>query len=331
MAVTQKNDTKIMDQDFVVIYSDEITTDEEPEVIRIFGDTRYETGYKVAKVLKEELGIEKFEAVVVATGKNFADALAGSYLAVQKNAPIILTNGKSDNIAQLHEYIRTNVVSGGTVYILGGEAAVPNAVESVSGYTIKRLSGSTRYDTNIEILKEAGITGDTLIVATGKSFADSLSASATKLPILLVRPGKTLNTEQKDILNGMKNIYIIGGTGAVSESYANELMAYGEVERVYGASRYDTSVAVANTFFNNVDVAVVASGKNFPDGLCGGSLAAAMNAPLVLTADGKTTAAADYMQTKEIDAGYVLGGTGALGNHSVVSIFGLGSADEIIE
>lgn len=304
---------------------------ENDEVIRLSGATRYETGYKVANALKEKLNVNKFDAVIVATGKNFADALAGSYLSVVKDAPILLTNGKSDNIAQLHEYIKANVADGGTVYLLGGDAAVPKAVESIDGYTIKRLSGSTRYDTNIEILKEAGITGDTLIVATGKSFADSLSASATKLPILLVRPGKILDAEQKEILDGMNHIYIIGGTGAVSESYANELMAYGKVERVYGTSRYDTSIAVANTFFDNIDVAVVASGKNFPDGLCGGSLAATMNAPLILTADGKTTAAADYMQAKEIDAGYVLGGTGALGNPSVVDIFGLGSADEIIE
>ncbi|MBQ8857938.1 MAG: discoidin domain-containing protein, partial [Lachnospiraceae bacterium] len=106
---------------------------EEDEVIRLSGTTRYETGYKVADALKEELGVEKFEAVVVATGKNFADALAGSYLAVEKNAPIILTNGKADNIAQLHEYIAANVTAGGKVYILGGEAAVPASVAAIDG------------------------------------------------------------------------------------------------------------------------------------------------------------------------------------------------------
>ena len=85
--------------------------EEENEIIRISGTTRYETGYKVADALKAELGVDKFDAVVIATGKNFADALSGSYLAVVKNAPIILTNGKDDNVAQLHEYITSNVTS----------------------------------------------------------------------------------------------------------------------------------------------------------------------------------------------------------------------------
>ena len=302
---------------------------EEDEVVRLFGDSRYDTGYAVADALKEALGVEKFEAVVVATGKNFADALAGSYLAVAKNAPILLTNGNDDNVAKLHEYIAANVAEGGKVYILGGEAAVPAAVEAVEGYEVERLFGDSRYDTNLAILAEAGVNGDSIIVATGKNFADSLSASAAKLPILLVKPDGTLNDAQKDILAGMKNIYIVGGDGAVSADYEAELEAFGTVTRVFGESRYDTSVEVAKTFCKDVDFAVVASGKNFPDGLCGGPLAAALNAPLVLTKDGGASAAAGYVAENGIASGYVLGGDGALANETVVEVFGLESADEI--
>ncbi|MBQ8857547.1 MAG: cell wall-binding repeat-containing protein, partial [Lachnospiraceae bacterium] len=175
-----------------------------------------------------------------------------------------------------------------------------------------------------------GISGDELIVATGKTFADSLSASAVKLPILLVKSGTALTDEAKAIAEGMNKIYIIGGEGAVSADIATELAAYGEVVRVSGKTRYETSVAVANTFFADVEEAVTASAKNFPDGLCGGPLAAAMNAPLILTADGKTDAAAAYMAEKAVEAGFVLGGTGALADETVTEIFSLESADEII-
>ena len=189
---------------------------EKAEVERLFGDSRYDTGYAVADALKAVYGIEKFEAVVVATGKNFADALAGSYLAVANNAPILLTNGKDDNIAELHAYIAANVAEGGKVYILGGDGAVPTAVDEIEKYDVVRLYGNSRYDTNLAILDEAGVSGDSIIVATGKNFADSLSASAAKLPILLVKPDATLNDDQKAVLDGMKNIYIVGGEGAVS-------------------------------------------------------------------------------------------------------------------
>lgn len=305
-------------------------TTENSAVFRIAGSGRYETGYKVADTLKETLGVEKFDTVVVATGKNFADALSGSYLAVVRNAPILLTNGKDDNVAQLHKYIKENVSLGGTIYILGGTGAVPASVESISGYDTIRLSGVTRYDTNLAILKEAGITGDQVIVATGKSFADSLSASAAKLPILLAKPGAALSAEAKEILKDMEQIYVIGGEGAVSSDTERELSAYGKVIRVSGSTRYETSIAVAETFFETVEKSVVASGKNFPDGLCGGPLAAAMDAPLILTADGKSDPAEDYMRNHEIFSGMVLGGTGALGDKTVITVFDLENEQEII-
>ena len=305
--------------------------DEEKTCIRIAGASRYKTGYAVADVYEEVLGVDQFDAVVVATGKNFADALAGSYLAAKMNAPILLTNGTNPNIAELHVYIAGNVVPGGKVYILGGEAAVPAEVDTIIGYDVVRLYGDSRYDTNLAILGEAGVSGDSIIVATGKTFADSLSASAAKLPILLVKPNAALNEEQKEILTGMKNIYIVGGEGAVSAECEAELAAYGEVTRVYGDSRYDTSVEVAKTFFKDVEKAVVASGKNFPDGLCGGPLAAALNAPLILTKDGGADAASSYMDDNEILSGYVLGGEGALNDETVVKVFGLQNAEEIVK
>ena len=157
-----------------------------------------------------------------------------------------------------------------------------------------------------------------------------MSASAAKLPILLVKPNGTLNHAQKSILANMNKIYIVGGDGAVSKAYEAELNNYGTVERVFGKSRYETSVAIANMFFGDVESVVVASGKNFPDGLCGGPLAAAMNAPLILTKDGGVEFAAEYVTDNGITSGYVLGGTGALSNQSVVDAFGLTSSEQIL-
>ena len=180
------------------------------------------------------------------------------------------------------------------------------------------------------ILDRAGVTGGEIIVATGKTFADSLSASAAKLPILMVKDA--LNADQKAMLETMnvEKFYIVGGESAVSAAVADELAAYASVERVAGANRRETSIAVAKKFFENPDMAVVASASNFPDGLCGGALAATLNAPLVLTVDGKTTEAAAYTAELGIEAGYVLGGTGVLTDESVVNVFALESADDII-
>lgn len=108
--------------------TESVKIDKDAIVSRISGATRYETAFETADRFKAEAGIEKFQAVVVATGKNFADALSGSYLAYVKEAPILLTNGK--NAEEVKDYIKANLKSGGTVYLLGGTAAVPDTMES---------------------------------------------------------------------------------------------------------------------------------------------------------------------------------------------------------
>lgn len=293
----------------------------EDEIIRLAGDTRYGTAYAAADQLKEKLGVEKFEAVIVATGKQFADALSGSYLAAVKNAPILLTNGKDDNVTELLAYIEANVTKGGTVYILGGEAAVPKTLDVINGYQVKRLAGTTRYETNLAILEAAGMAGDELIIATGTGFADSLSASAAKRPILLVK--NEVTDAHKAVLENYKGgkIFIVGGESAVSKEIETALKDYGTVTRVAGSTRYETSVEVAKTFFTDAKTVVLASAKEFPDGLCGGPLAAAMNAPLILTADGKTGEAAGYVEELGVRSGIVLGGTARIPEACVEEIF----------
>ena len=109
-----------------------------------------------------------------------------------------------------------------------------------------------------------------------------------------------------------------------------------EVVRLFGTNRYETGYKVADALKEELgvekfDAVVIATGKNFPDGLCGGPLAAAMNAPLILTADGKTEAAEVYVQRENIQDGYVLGGECALLEKTVIDIFGIENVDEIIE
>ena len=57
---------------------------------RVAGENRFETAFVTADKMKEVMGVEKFDTIIVASGLNFADALSGSYLATQKRAPILL-------------------------------------------------------------------------------------------------------------------------------------------------------------------------------------------------------------------------------------------------
>lgn len=302
------------------------------EVTRISGATRYETSYEIADTLKEQMGVDQFETVIIANGKNFPDALAGSYLATVKNAPILMASEKNQDTLQ--SYVTENLKNGGTIYVLGGTGAVAQEVigNLSAQYQVVRLEGADRYETNLEILKEAGVSGEEILVCTGKDFADSLSASATGNPILLVN-NKELTAGQKTFLqeHTANAFNIIGGEGVVSAEMEAELSNYGTVERIYGTNRYETSVKVAEAFFETPGNAVLAYAKNFPDGLCGGPLAAVLNAPVILTATEKEDAAAAYMNQQGITSGYVLGGEKLISDEAVKTVFAMPANAEIKE
>ena len=300
-------------------------------VLRLSGSSRSETAFKAAEELKEVLGVNKFDTIILASGDNFADALAGSYLAAVKSAPILLY--RKNAIAENATYIRENLAYHGTVYILGGTASVSQEMEdALSGLTVKRLYGSSRFDTNLAILREAGISGDEILVATGWNFADCLSASATGKPILLVNSStnKLTNSQIKYLrsLTGVK-FTIIGGSASVSIKLATELAAYGMVDRVYGATREETSVKVAERYFGFSYYALVAYSRNFPDGLCGGPLAYALNSPLLLTNVKQEAPAAAYVADNGIPMGIILGGTASIADATVRTIFAMDAEDII--
>ena len=324
-------------------YCGSVADNNDYDVKRIYGSSRYKTSLGIAEELKAELGIDQFETVIITSGENFPDALAGSYLAAKKEAPILMMNDSETIISLVMEYTDKSLIPGGKVYILGGEAAVPLDVEvclKENGYDVERLKGKSRYETNLAILKDAGATDDAILVCTGENFADSLSASATGLPILLVDPkAENLSAEQIDFLDDKKrDIYIIGGEAAVNKSYESVLAPYdanASINRIKGKNRYVTSVEVGKTFCSNPTNVALASAQNFPDGLCGGPLAYAMEAPLILTHPiydaNKLTVTKDYVFNNNIVSGKILGGTGALKTDVVKAVFGIKNSDVIID
>ena len=127
--------------------------------------------------------------------------------------------------AEAVSYIKKNVKAGSSIYILGGFAVVPEEIDTAlvsEGFRPIRLYGDNRYVTNECVIREIGSLSGDLIVCSGYGYADSISASGSGIPILLV--GESLTPEQKALIcEGSFRFYIAGGTGAVSESIADSL------------------------------------------------------------------------------------------------------------
>nr|MCR4711121.1 cell wall-binding repeat-containing protein [Clostridia bacterium] len=286
------------------------TSQDQANVVRIFGPNRYDTSLLAADALKTELGVSKFDAAVIASGENFPDALTGAYLAKVAKAPILLTS--KNNPGDVIQYVRANVKPGGKVYLLGGPAMVPNEIRTnLAGYQVQRLGGANRYDTNLLILKAAGVKGGEILICAGGGFADSLSASAIGKPILIV--GDKLSAEQLAYLKGLSGVKftILGGLGSVNSNVQIQLRKLGSVIRLGGKTRFETSVIIAQHYFaSRSKAAVLAYAQNFPDGLSGGPLAMAVGAPLLLvnsTEAGYQPAAA-FARGAGVKTVYVLGG-----------------------
>jgi putative cell wall-binding protein len=119
---------------------------------RLGGATRYETSAIIADEFKSQLSTQ----VVVATGKNFPDALSGSSVASQKQAPILLVN---DTVSAYKKYFEQNAVHG--AYLLGGEAVVSEKVKK----EINQLINSYQEESVIDFhVQGANVTGDVTTV-----------------------------------------------------------------------------------------------------------------------------------------------------------------------
>lgn len=292
---------------------------------RVYGKDRYQTAFEIADKLKEAFGTDGFENIVIASGTDFADALSAAYLARVRRAPILITSQADSVMDAVAQYVQKNAKSYATVYIVGGEGAVSAKMESkLKGFKTQRLAGKNRYLTNLEVLKEAGVDYRELLVASGLEYADALSASATGRPILLVA-GKSLTAEQKAFLDSAlcTSAAVVGGSGAVSTQIEQQVRSYiKSTTRIGGANRYETSAIVANRYFGNPKAITVAYGFNYPDGLCGGPLAAAYDSPLILAVDKATSAAAAYTKQKGVKAALAFGGPTLVSDEAVSKMLG---------
>lgn len=314
---------------FVLYQNDDGTYYVAGKLVRVYGANRYETSEKLADyesmdAWRNEDGL--FDSIILACGSDFPDALSGSTLSLKVHAPIILYHETKQDMVS--EYLQENLAAGGTIYLLGGDGVIPASYEvtlNTKGYKTVRLGGANRYETNLLILGEAGVAdGDDILVASSMDFADSISASCLGKALVLV--GSSLTDAQAAFFKAHSNsqVYILGGTGAVSAEVEEALagLVSTQAVRLGGKDRYETSVLIAEEFFEDPSQAVIAYSLFFPDGLCAGPVAGVMGeCPVLLANDAHVDEASAYLSENGIHTGLVTGGSTLISDESVHKIF----------
>jgi putative cell wall-binding protein len=161
------------------------------------------------------------------------------------------------------------------------------------GSDMIRYGGRDRYEAGANISRGNFPSSDDVILATGWTYADALSASGLagcmECPILLTQRRSLPAATKNEILRlGASKVTIVGGPYSVGENIENYLrddMGL-EVERIGGPDRYYVASAIADrvvAYGHAGGRVYIARGNEFADALSLGPLANAGRAPLLLT------------------------------------------------
>jgi len=248
------------------------------DIARLAGPERIATAVAASRAAFQDGGAP---AVVLARADLYPDALAGTPLAADRGAALLLTGPEALDLATEAELQRV-LADGGRVFLLGGEAALSGAVArrvAALGYDAVRYGGENRYATAVVIADEGLADPDTLLLATGRNFGDALTAGAAAGSVggaVLLTDGSNMAPETRSYLDTQPQAqrYAIGGPAAAADPSAAP---------VAGDDRFTTAVAVAEEFYAEPAFVGIASGEAFPDALVGGAYASRLGGPVLLS------------------------------------------------
>ncbi|HET9416515.1 MAG TPA: cell wall-binding repeat-containing protein [Candidatus Limnocylindria bacterium] len=175
-------------------------------------------------------------------------------------------------------------------------------LSTLPGNTYGLLSGTS--------MAAANTTGVAALAASART---SLLSSGSQLRQHLIRTARALPST----LGWVASPRLIDARGAV--------VSRPDVVRLSGADRYATAAAISrSTYVPHVPYVFVATGRDFPDALAGGALAAQVGAPLLLTSTSSIPSATltEIKRLKPIDI-VVLGGAAVISEGVVQALRGL--------
>ena len=269
------------------------------QLFSMSGKDRYETSTKISKT--GWTSGAKNVVIVNGNEKNMVDGLSATPFATIKDAPLLLSNGKTlpeSTISELKRLSPTNV------YVIGGTASMPESVvssiKSNTKATVTRIGGSTRYETSLEIAKQIDKIADVskVYISRGTGEVDALSiasvAGREKAPILLTNVNSIDNKISNSVINQVDKVV----SADVSKN------------RVAGRNRKDTNAAIIKKFYtgSKLNGVVVSKDDVIIDALTVGSFAAKNDMPVVIGRESLSTSQKNVLASKNTEKVYQAGG-----------------------
>lgn len=156
----------------------------------------------------------------------------------------------------------------------------PAAVQDPDG--VVRLYGPSRFETAVAISQDLWSDGQagTAVVVTAGNFADAQTATplaAGRGPLLLSGVDGLHPATGRELTRAVvpgASVYLIGGTAALGEQVAADIVLLGfDVRRLAGSGRAETSVAIAEEITSSPQRILFVDGGTFPPGILAGAAA----------------------------------------------------------
>jgi len=220
-----------------------------------------------------------------------------------------------------------------------------SAAQAVTITTRSTLQGTDRYATSVavhNVAQGANVDGDfsDLVLASGDNYPDALSgialAASQDAGLILLPADGTMSAAAIVACTGASQIYIVGGTAALSSAVETKLKTTtggggcgkgsAAITRIAGSDRYATAGMVANVItstntamYNTKKTAIIVSGQNWPDAvsasmLVAGSAGTAATSvhPVLLVNDTIPVATEVALVNLGVKQVLILGGTAAV-------------------
>ncbi|TWH59716.1 putative cell wall-binding protein [Desulfitobacterium sp. LBE] len=239
-----------------------------------------------------------------------------TYLMWQSSNPgIVAVSGGVVTGVNLGTAVITAIASDGSC------RATCNITVTETGLNASRLGGANRYETSVQISKEGWPNGSPYaVLATGNNYPDALSAAplAQKYTAPILLTDKTLPqvTLNEIVRLNPSQIFICGGTGAISKTIENQLNSMGiTTMRLEGKDRYETSVSIAKELGATSGELILVNGYEWSDALSISPIAAKNGTPILLTdKDVFPDSVKTFVGSNNFYKTYILGGTDLISN-----------------
>jgi putative cell wall-binding protein len=235
------------------------------------------------------------------------------------------SSGHRANILGNYRYAGVGVVHANnslwvTVTFMQAPAGLPtlSPAPAAPAVPLTRFAGVADADTSLAVSRQlAAGSAAAIVVSRNDVFPDALAggplAAANSGSLLLsgrdvASPGVV--DEARRVLTPGGTVYLLGGPEALSDQVERAFANAGlRTQRVFGADRYATAVAVARVVAPSPSQVLLVSGTNFADAMVAGPVATKLRAPILLTSpDGVPAATADHLRSLPQAKRTVVGG-----------------------